>query len=147
MKIYTKNYSTIIFLSLIGFVITSNICSAQEYSRSGKKEIFGMIQTMDSTDLKFDEPEVDMYNFGWELDSTTIYGFGFGLNMTDHWNLNTDFLFGDADAEFIIPGEVVPPHSSEADLFLWDINLDYNIFADRLTPLETAVTMNMTTRT
>jgi len=136
MKFYTKKFSTITILSLIVFVLTSAVCSAQGYSRSGKSEIFGMIQTVDSIDVTF-----DMYgitDFGFELDSTTIYGLGIGMNATDHWNVNMDILFGSADGDFVISGVKIPGLSIDGDYFLWDINVDYNFLADRLTPLVTA---------
>ena len=136
MKGYTKKFLTIIILSLVAFVLTSDVCSAQGYSRGGKSEIFGLIQMVGGTDITF-----DMYGItdvGFELDSTNLYGFGIGWNVTDHWNINTDLLFGSADGDFVISGIKVPGLSVDADYFLWDINVDYNIFADRLTPLVTA---------
>ena len=138
MKVHTEKLSTIIIVSLLAFVMTSTICSAQGYSRSGRSELFGMFQTVGGTDVKFDGVLGVPDDFGWELDSTTLYGAGIGFNATDHWNVNMDLLFGSMDGEFVIPGVVVPPHSTEADIFLWDLNVDYNILADRLTPLVTA---------
>ncbi|MHC4323451.1 MAG: porin family protein [Planctomycetota bacterium] len=140
MKVHSKKFSTIMILSLMAFVMTSAVCSAQGYSRSGKTEIFGMVQTVGSIDVKFDNVPGLPNNFGFEIDSTNIYGIGAGFNATDHWNVNMDILFGSADGEFVIPGMVIPPGfvSVDSDYFLWDINVDYNILADRLTPLVTA---------
>ena len=139
MRLHTTKLSTITILSLFVFVVTSAVCSAQEHSRSGKSEIFGMFQTVGSMDVKFDYG-YPLNDVGAELDSTNIYGIGFGGNITDHWNVNMDLLFGNADGEFVIPGVVIPSNlvSVDADYFLWDINVDYNIFKDRLTPLVTA---------
>ncbi|OHB83062.1 MAG: hypothetical protein A2Z38_04525 [Planctomycetes bacterium RBG_19FT_COMBO_48_8] len=136
MKFHTKKFSTIIILSLLAFVMTSAVCSAQEYSRKGKREIFGMIQMVDSMDATWTMFGIPHY--GVELDSTNIYGLGIGMNATDHWNLNMDLLFGSADGDFVISNIKVPGISASADYFLWDINVDYNILAGRLTPLVTA---------
>jgi len=126
MKVHTKNLSIIV--SLFAFVMTSAVCNAQGYSRSGKSEIYGMIQTMDSTDASGS-------GFKLDFDSTTVYGIGIGSNLTDHWNLNTDFLFGSADID--VSGSRATATEGDTDYFLWDINVDYNILAERLTPLVT----------
>ena len=81
----------------------SSVCSAQEWSRSGKKEIFGVLDLMDAE--------------GEDLD---FYGVGLGYNIDDHFNLNTDIVFGSV---------------GDWDLYWWHVNLDYNILEDRLTPV------------
>jgi len=116
MKLYTKMFSTIIILSLTAFVLTSDVCIAQGYSRSGKGEIFGIIQMVDSTDATWTMFGIPHY--GVELDSTNIYGLGIGMNATDHWNVNMDLLFGSADGDFVIsnikvPGISASPKTSE----------------------------------
>jgi opacity protein-like surface antigen len=126
MKVHTGKFSTIIILSLLAFVMTSAVCSAQEYSRKGKGEIFGMFQTMGSDTVHETLTGLDL---PFEFDSTTVYGLGIGYNSTDHWNVNMDLLFGSTLAEVF---------TVDADYWLWDINVDYNIMANRLTPLVTA---------
>jgi len=103
MRVYTKKFATITILSLLAFVMASNVCSAQEWSRSGKTEIFGVLDLMDF--------------LGIDLD---LYGIGVGYNINDNLNLNTTFTFG----SMVI-----------VDVYSWNVNLDYNILADRLTPL------------
>lgn len=99
MRVYTKKFATITILSLLAFVMASNVCSAQDWSRSGKTEIFGVLEMLDTPvgDLDF-------------------YGIGLGYNLNDNFNLNTTFTF-------------------EEDVNWWNVNLDYNILPDRLTPL------------
>ena len=46
MEFHTKKFSTIIILSLLAFVMTSAVCSAQGGSRSGKTEIYGILETL-----------------------------------------------------------------------------------------------------
>lgn len=93
-----------------------------------------MFQTMSSETVTTET--VTGWRIQVELDNTTLYGFGIGRNFTDHWNLNTDFLFGSQDwnANMGRFGTV----TMDADLFLWDVNVDYNILRERPTPLVTA---------
>jgi len=132
MKVHTGKFSTIIILSLLAFVMTSAVCSAQEYSRQGKTEIFGMIRTMGSDTVHETITGLDL---PFEFDSTTVYGLGIGYNSTDHWNVNMDLLFGSTDSTL---GTPVGEFTFDSDYWLWDINVDYNIMANRLTPLVTA---------
>ena len=71
-----------------------------------------------------------------DMDSTIVYGIGYGYNLTDHWNFNMDLLFGSADADINIINVTV--ETQDMDYIMWDLNLDYNIFKSRLTPLVTA---------
>jgi len=133
MNVQTTKLSTITILCLLVFTVTTGLCSAQEWSRKGKTELFGTIQMLggDEVDYSFtDELPVTL-----DLDGGNIYGIGLGYNMTDHWNLNTDLLFGSADADVKISGDKAG--SEKMDYILWDINLDYNIWKERFTPLVT----------
>jgi opacity protein-like surface antigen len=136
MKVHTRRFLTIIILGLFVFVMTSEVCNAQ-YSRSGKSEIYGMIQTMSGNTSDFSSSTYTIENSG-EFDDSTVFGFGIGSNFTDHWNVNMDLLFGSSDFTRI---RQRPGYSStsvgDCDLFFWDINVEYNVFADRLTPLVT----------
>jgi opacity protein-like surface antigen len=136
MGIHTKKYSSIVIISLFAFILTPTICNAQEYSRRGKSEIFGIIQTVDSMDVKYDY--LGWGNIGFVFDSTNIYGIGFGTNATDHWNVNLDFLYGNTDAKLAISGMPSSFYSYDTDYFLFNLNVDYNILPDRFTPLLTA---------
>ena len=137
MNVRTTKLSTITTISLLVFTVTASICSAQEYSRKGKTELFGTIQTMSSETAEYLYPDVLPVIF--DIDSTTVYGVGYGYNLTDHWNINTDLLFGYADTEVKIVQDVmnVTVETEEMDYILWDINLDYNVFNSRFTPLVT----------
>lgn len=129
MKVHTTKFSTIIILSLLAVVMTSAVCSAQEYSRKGQTELYGILQTMGGG-----KATTSGKNVGF--DDTTVYGFGFGINITDHWNLNMDLLFGSTDLE--PGGPLSTATSGDTSLWLWNINVDYNILSQRLTPLVTA---------
>ena len=133
MNVQTTKLSTITILCLSVFTVTAGVCSAQEWSREGKTEFFGMIQMLAGDDIDYsieDELPVTL-----DLDDGIVYGIGLGYNMTDNWNLNTNLLFGSADADVKISGDKAG--TEDMDYFLWDINLDYNIWKERFTPLVT----------
>ena len=132
MNVKTTSFSNIAIFLLV-FSVTAGICTAQEYSRNGKSELFGTIQTLGSEDVDYLFP--DRLPITLDLDSTAVYGIGYGYNFTDHWNLNTDLLFGSTDADIKIGGTTVG--DEDMDYVLWNVNLDYNILKNRLTPLVT----------
>ena len=133
MNVKMTKLSTIIIISLLVFTMTASICSAEEYSRKGKAELFGAIQEMGSEEVEY--PFTHILPVTIDIDSTTVLGIGYGYNLTDHWNVNTDLLFGSADADVQISGLTV--ETEDMDYILWDINVDYNILKRRLTPLVT----------
>lgn len=133
MNVQIIKLSTVITISLLVFTMTANLCSAQEWSRKGKTEIFGTIQMMGSETVKYSC--TDELPVKFDMDSTYIYGFGFGYNLSDHWNINTDLLFGSADTDVKIVDVTV--ETPDMDYILWDINVDYNIWKSRFTPLVT----------
>jgi opacity protein-like surface antigen len=127
----TTRAGAIIISSFATLFMISTICSAQEWSRKGKGEFFGMVQTVGSTTMHSTIPGLE---FSAKVDSTTLYGLGFGGNINDHFNLNTDFLFGSQDWTATWEDVTV---TEDYNLWLWDINLDYNVWKGRLTPLVT----------
>lgn len=133
MNVKTTKFSTITIICLLIFTMTASLCNAQEWSRKGKTELFGTIQKMSSEEVKY--PFTHILPVKLDIESTTVYGVGYGQNLTDHWNVNTDLLFGSADADVQIAG--LTAENVEMDYILWDINVDYNIFKSRLTPLVT----------
>lgn len=139
MNVQTTKLSTITIISLLIFTMTVSLCTAQEWSRKGKTEFFATVQRMGSEKIEYSYPDklpTDIFPVRLEMDSTNIYGFGFGYNLSDHWNINTDLLFGSADTDVkIIDTTVKTP---DMDYILWDINIDYNILKSRFTPLVTA---------
>ena len=140
MNVRTTKLMAITIISLIVFTMTASICNAQdeqEWSRKGKTELFGIIQKMNSEEVIY--PFTDILPVKLDIDSTTIYGIGYGHNLTDHWNINMDLLYGYADTDVKIVHDVidVTVGTEEMDYILWDINFDYNIFKSRFTPLIT----------
>jgi len=137
MNVRKTKLSHFAIIFLLVFTASVSLCSAQEYSRRGKTELFGTIQEMSSEEVLY--PFTHILPVRLEFDSTTVYGVGYGYNMTDHWNFNMDLLFGYADTDVkIVHEEIdVTVESEEMDYILWDINFDYNIFKSRFTPLVT----------
>jgi len=132
MNVQTTKLSTITIISLLVFTMTASLCSAQGWSRKGKTELFGTIQTMGSEKVEF---STDKLPVKLDVDSTNIYGIGFGYNLSDHWNISTDLLFGSADTDVKVVDDKV--ETADMDYILWDINVDYNIWKSRFTPLVT----------
>jgi opacity protein-like surface antigen len=129
----TTKLSIIAIISLLIFTITTSICSAQGWSREGKTELFGMIQHVGSEEVKYTFPA--MLPVTLDMDNAFVYGIGYGYNMTDHWNINADLLFGSADTDVKVNGVTV--ETDDMDYVLFDINLDYNFWKSRFTPLVT----------
>lgn len=148
MNVQTTKLSTITIISLLIFTMTVSLCTAQEWSRKGKTEFFATVQRMGSEKIEYSYPDKLPLNINdqipfpvrLEMDSTNMYGFGFGYNLSDHWNINTDLLFGsaDTDVKLVLDKHDVTVGTPEMDYILWDINIDYNILKSRFTPLVTA---------
>jgi len=137
MNVQTTKLSAITIISLLVFTMTANLCSAQEWSRKGKTEFFGTLQTLGSETVNYSYPDVLPVKF--DMDSAYVYGIGFGYNFTDHWNINTEMLFGSADTDVKIVHDTldVTVDTADMDYILWDLNIDYNIWKSRFTPLIT----------
>jgi opacity protein-like surface antigen len=136
MNIKTTKLSIVTIISLLVVTIMTNLCNAQDeqqWSRKGKNELFGTFQKMGGETVCYSFP--DILPVKLDFDSTTVYGAGYGYNLNDHWNINTDLLFGYADTEVKIVDVAV--ENVEMDYILWDINVDYNFLKGRLTPLVT----------
>ena len=103
---------------------------AADFSRKGKSEVYGVYQMMSGDTASGDT--IDM-----KISDSSVYGVGLGINLTDNFNLNTDFLFGSTDIDATDTDEEISV-SGDSTLSLWNINLDYYVFKDRLTPMVTA---------
>jgi opacity protein-like surface antigen len=131
MNIRISKFPIVAIISLLFFVMTAGICNAQEFSRKGKTELFGTIQMLGSEEIKYTFS--DMQPVRLDIDNAAIYGIGYGYNMTDHWNFNTDLLFGSADTDVKIVKTTA--ETEDMDYILFDINLDYNVWKSRFTPV------------
>lgn len=135
MNVRMTKLSNITIVSLLVLIMTAGICNAQEeWSRKGKSEFFGTIMWFGSENADF-SPQNSL-PVRLDFDSTTVYGVGYGYNFTDHWNMNTDLLFGTADTDIII-ADIYKVGTEDMDYVIWNVNLDYNILKGRLTPVVT----------
>ena len=142
MKVHETRFLNIIILSLLIFTMTSVLCSAQEWSRTEKSEIYGICRIMDGGDstISYVPSEEEMeIEIKVNVHDTTVYGIGLGYNLTEKYNLNTDFLFGSVDTTGTQrqAQEGAPEVKSSPGLFVWDVNLDYSFWTRRFSPLLT----------
>jgi opacity protein-like surface antigen len=113
-----------IAMVLFLFVVACTICNGEEFSRKNKGEFFVTVQTLGISDTEYPDNT-------YEFDNTNLYGLGFGFNLDDHFNINTDLLFGGTES--------VSSDGFEANdnICAWNLNLDYNILKSALTPCAT----------
>ena len=129
MKNYNHRLSTIVFSGFFALYLISGICSAQETDRKGKFEFFGMIQGNDTI-----QTESTFYGQELRIDGGPSGGFGFGYNFNENLNVNTTLFFAKRDIELnTLSGTLLA--EADADMFIWDINLDYYILKDPFTPM------------
>lgn len=133
MNFGTSKLSTIAIICLLVFAMSAGVCNAQDWSRGGKTELFGMIQQIGSEEVKYEFPAALPVTL--DMDNAFIYGIGYGYNMTDHWNINADLLLGSADTDVKVSNVTV--ETDDMDYVLFDVNLDYNFWKSRFTPLVT----------
>ena len=132
MNVKISKISTIAIMTLLVFTMMG-VCSAQDWSRKGKTELFGTIQHIGSEEVKYTFPAALPVTL--DMDNAFIYGIGYGYNMTDNWNINADLLLGSADTDVKVSDVTV--ETKDMDYVLFDINLDYNFWKSRFTPLVT----------
>jgi opacity protein-like surface antigen len=114
-------------------VVAVSMVSAQddEWSRAYRFELYPVLQMLGGDTVSTYSGSVDA-----KIEAAPLYGAGMGVNLGDHFNLNTKFLAGRTDLVWTEPG--VPGEDSVGvTTWLWDANLDYNILKGRLTPLVT----------
>jgi opacity protein-like surface antigen len=129
MKRLSAKSLSIMLLSGAILILTSIACSAEEWSRSGKSELFGSLQFMSG----------DTSSAGWglelEVDDSTVCGIGYGYNFNDNLNVNMDLLFGSTD---ILGKDGYMSIKADSSLVVTDINVDYNILKSSFTPMISA---------
>jgi opacity protein-like surface antigen len=119
----------IISFTVVVFFFISKECKSQDWSRSGKTEIFVLGQQMDGDSTGADALGIP---FDIEVDDTFVWGLGAGYNFNDYLNLNGDIWFGSTDIE---SNPLGIPVKADSDLIGTDFNLDYNILKSRFTPI------------
>lgn len=118
------------FSFLLGVVVCLDV-AAQEV-RFGKFEIGGAFQWFAGQTVNG-----DVGGTGGRLKVDDIFsgGLHFGYNFTEQLNVNTEFVFGEADLSYSSAGG---SRSDDASFFAWMVNLDYYILPTRFTPFVSA---------
>jgi len=110
---------------------TSMASEEKPWSRAYRSELYGVVQVLGSDEVTGLHGAAEA-----SFDTTPVYGVGMGLNFTEHLNVNTEIMLGWADIE---DHSVYSPLASDRDdnqqVYLWNVNLDYNILKGRLTPV------------
>jgi hypothetical protein len=130
---YKKKARLAGFVFYMLFIMSTNICSAQgghEWIRYGKGEFFAFVQNIDGEESSLDSLPVKA-----ELKDTIIGGAGFGYNVNDHVNINSDIWFGPSDIVITFPFADL---KIDVSLFGMNFNVDYNLLKKRFTPLITS---------
>jgi len=116
-----------VVLSLLLVFTASSVCPAKAWSRRKRAELFGIVGPMSGDETEYEDLSADV-----EFDDTVLGGFGYGYNLDDHFNINTELLFGSTD----IDGQAIGiPLGGDADILIWNVNADYNFFKGRFTPV------------
>lgn len=126
-KLIQSHLLAVVLAILATLALTSPVCSAEEWSRKGKSEIYVLGQSMggDTT---------TGLGATMELDDSTAWGFGYGTNFSDNLNLNMDMFFSSKDMAFKMGSY---KDKGSANLLGFDVNLDVNILKGRFTPVIT----------
>jgi len=119
-------------VTLVSLMASVGYAEGKPWSRALRGELYPAFQMLGSDAVTADHGVMEI-----EMGDSPTFGAGMGFNLNDHLNINTEILFGSMDmtARLTLAPEI------ETDLtlgvFLWNVNLDYNIFESRLTPLIT----------
>jgi opacity protein-like surface antigen len=123
-----KEFGFMAWVCLMAILFSASSASALDgYSRMGRTEIYGMVQTMGG----------DTASEGWmelTVDDFVAGGFGIGYNLLDNFNLNAEMYFGSTDIE---TPAWIGPFKMDADVLGFNANMDYNILFGPFTPLVT----------
>lgn len=90
-----------------------------------KVDVYGIYQYLDGDNTSFGDGAAET-----GISSTHGGGFGLGINLTDHMNVNTEFIFTTFDSDSAIDALDI-----QLGAFIWNANLDFNLLKSRLTPV------------
>jgi len=116
---------TTICLSILVLIMTSAVCSAEEWNRMGRRDFFVLGQQMNGDTTT---------GLGLQLgvDDAVVGGFGIGFNFQEYLNMNMDMFFGNTD---LIASGYGFTFIEDSDVFGMDFNLDCNFLNSRFSPL------------
>jgi opacity protein-like surface antigen len=118
---------------LVTVVVSPARAADGTWSRAHRLEAFPMIQFLGGDEAPWNDGADD-----GKIEDTVLFGGGLGFNLNDHLNINGDLTVGRTEVVLSPPGYPdIHYFTQGATLWLGDINLDYNILKNRLTPLVT----------
>jgi opacity protein-like surface antigen len=122
---------------VVGTLLVTIVASAaraeeKPWSRAYRLEAFPTVQYLGSDEVSFFSGTDEV-----EIDDTPYFGGGVGFNLDDHFNIHGDLAVGRADLVGHPAGAPDLEDSMGVTLWFGDLNLDYNILKNRLTPLVT----------
>jgi opacity protein-like surface antigen len=123
---------------VVGALLVTVVASAAQaddeaWSRAYRLEAFPMIQFLGGDESLWNDG-VD----AGKIEDTELFGGGLGFNLNDHLNINGDLTVGRTEVVLSPPGfPDIHYFTQGVTLWLGNINLDYNILKNRLTPLVT----------
>lgn len=115
-------------------ICATSVASEDEpWSRIYRSEVYGIFQILGEDTVSAEND----YGVPGEIttDTTPVYGVGMGLNVTEHLNVNTEIMLGWMDGKDTSPDWETPVRYDDDSVYLWNVNLDYNILKGRLTPV------------
>lgn len=123
----------IILLPVVFSLIS--VCHAEEqWNRSIEKPFEVLFRVNPVT---IEDTISSKYGATIEIEDTTFYSFGAGMNVDDHFNLNFDAaFFTNFDFKLVDSGGVID--HADVDSMSMNLNVDYNFFKSRFTPLVSA---------
>ena len=126
-KLIQSHLLAVVLAILATLALTSPVCSAEEWSRKGKGDLYAFGQYMSNASTTGS-------GITLEFDQTIAGGLGLGKNINDNLNLNLEFFYGSTN--FTGKGFGASVHG-DTSLLGSNLNLDINILKSRFSPLIT----------
>ncbi|HNS21954.1 MAG TPA: outer membrane beta-barrel protein [Sedimentisphaerales bacterium] len=119
------------FVAVLMICTTSAASEDKPWSRAYRSEVYGVVQVLGSDEVS-GLHGMARANF----DTTPVYGVGMGVNINAHLNVNTEIMLGWADIkDYWVDMPELADRDENQQIYLWNVNLDYNILKGRLTPV------------
>jgi opacity protein-like surface antigen len=130
-KIRFRSLSWAILLTT--FLTLTSVCYCDDWlGRQNSGELLLIVNP-----VSVSQTTSSKYNADLKIEDTTFYAFGLGVNLNDHFNLNFDASFF-TNFDFKLSQNDVLVNHSDVDSMSMNLNLDYNILKERITPLVSA---------
>ena len=130
-----NNFLYVGFYLFLFIAMTSSLGNAQTFTRANKSEFYGVFHQMGGDKTIGSESGVAV---GIEVADFTVFGFGCGYSMNENINIGLNLFFGSTDFIYDASGYGNSiSGSADTSVTGYEINLDYNILKNRITPMVT----------